>query len=143
MFLKPYTLTAYYYETDQMAIIHHSNYIRWMEEARLDLLDQIGLNYRSIEEANLLIPVLSVSCNYQTLVHYDDTIIIEIELEQFNGLRFTLSYKIYSKDRTILHATGSSSHCFLDKNFKPVRLKKDYPMIYQTLLELKNNVKQN
>ena len=94
MFLKPYTRTAYYYETDQMAIIHHSNYIRWMEEARLDLLDQIGLNYRSIEEANLLIPVLSVSCNYQTLVHYDDTIIIEIELEQFNGLRFTLSYKI-------------------------------------------------
>ena len=76
MFLKPYTRTAYYYETDQMAIIHHSNYIRWMEEARLDLLDQIGLNYRSIEEANLLIPVLSVSCNYQTLVHYDDTIII-------------------------------------------------------------------
>ena len=40
--MKPYTKTAKYYETDQMGIIHHSNYIRWMEEARVDMLSQIG-----------------------------------------------------------------------------------------------------
>lgn len=136
MKLQPYTRTAYYYETDQMGIIHHSNYIRWMEEARIDLLNQIGLNYRSLEDANLLIPVLSVSCDYKTLVRFDDTIIIDTKLEQFNGLRFTLSYRIYSPSRNILHAVGTSVHCFLDQQFKPVRLKKDYPHIYQTLSDL-------
>ncbi len=136
MDLKPYIRTAYYYETDQMSIIHHSNYIRWMEEARIDLLNQIGLNYRSLEQSNLLIPVLSVCCDYKTLVRFDDVIVIDTKLEQFNGLRFTLSYEIHSQDGKIVHATGSSSHCFLDKNFKPIRLKKDYPHIYQTLINL-------
>ena len=41
--IRPYEHHAKYYETDQMGIIHHSNYIKWMEEARMDLMDQIGL----------------------------------------------------------------------------------------------------
>ena len=47
--LKPYIHVAQYYETDQMKIIHHSNYIRWFEEARVDFLDQIGANYAKLE----------------------------------------------------------------------------------------------
>ena len=47
--IRPYEHHAKYYETDQMGIIHHSNYVKWMEEARLDLMDQIGLNYRQME----------------------------------------------------------------------------------------------
>lgn len=136
MNIVPYTRTAYYYETDQMSIIHHSNYIRWMEEARLDLLDQIGLNYKSLEESNLLIPVLSVSCDYKTLVRFQDTVVIYTKLEQFKGLRFSLSYEIRSKDEKTIHAIGTSSHCFLDKNFKPVHLKKNYPTIYKTLSDI-------
>ena len=45
-----YVHQAQYYETDQMGIIHHSNYIRWMEEARTDVLEQIGLPYDRSEE---------------------------------------------------------------------------------------------
>jgi len=48
--IRPYEHHAKYYETDQMGIIHHSNYVKWMEEARLDLMDQIGLNYRQMED---------------------------------------------------------------------------------------------
>ena len=47
--LKSYTHKVQYYETDAMAIVHHSNYIRWFEEARLDYLEQIGLPYDEIE----------------------------------------------------------------------------------------------
>ncbi len=47
---QPYERTTNYYETDQMAIIHHSNYIRYMEEARIDYLNQMGLPYKYIEE---------------------------------------------------------------------------------------------
>lgn len=49
-----YTHQAQYYETDQMGIIHHSNYIRWMEEARMDLMDQIGLSYKEMEAIEII-----------------------------------------------------------------------------------------
>ena len=51
-----------YYETDQMGCVHHSNYIRWMEEARVFLMEQMGCSYRAMEEAGILSPVLEVSC---------------------------------------------------------------------------------
>ena len=47
-----------YYETDQMGCVHHSNYIRWMEEARVFLMEQMGCSYRAMEEAGILSPVL-------------------------------------------------------------------------------------
>ena len=53
-----------YYETDQMGIIHHSNYIRLFEEARLDIMDKSGINYADIEEMGIIIPVMSVDCKY-------------------------------------------------------------------------------
>ena len=48
--IKPYDRSVYYYETDRMQIVHHSNYIRWIEEARLDWMKQIGWDYKSIED---------------------------------------------------------------------------------------------
>ena len=62
MELHPYQRRVNYYETDQMSIVHHSNYIRWFEEARLDLLDQAGLNYRKMEATGIIVPVVDVSC---------------------------------------------------------------------------------
>ena len=58
--IRPYEHHAKYYETDQMGIIHHSNYIKWMEEARMDLMEQIGLSYKQMEEMDLLDQVAAV-----------------------------------------------------------------------------------
>ena len=55
-----YIHQAQYYETDQMGIIHHSNYIRWMEEARIAYMDELGFPYKKVEEAGIISPVLSV-----------------------------------------------------------------------------------
>ena len=70
--IRPYEHHAKYYETDQMGIIHHSNYIKWMEEARMDLMEQIGLSYKQMEEMEIISPVLSVSCEYHSMVHFDE-----------------------------------------------------------------------
>ncbi len=48
--IKPYLHHAKYYETDQMGIVHHSNYIRWMEEARMDAMSQFGISYCDMEK---------------------------------------------------------------------------------------------
>ena len=60
-FMRPYEHKAQYYETDRMGIIHHSNYIRWFEEARVDFLEQIGMPFETVEARGLSSPVLSVS----------------------------------------------------------------------------------
>ena len=46
--IKPYEHKAHYYETDKMGIVHHSNHIRWMEEARMDLLEQLRLQLSAV-----------------------------------------------------------------------------------------------
>ena len=61
---------AQYYETDQMGIIHHSNYIRWFEEARVTLMEQLGLGYDVTEEKGILSPVLSIECDYKSMTHH-------------------------------------------------------------------------
>ena len=64
--IKPYQHQVQYYETDQMGIAHHSNYIRWFEEARSYILTEIGMGYEKMEEIGIISPVLSVSakCRY-------------------------------------------------------------------------------
>lgn len=86
-----------YYETDGMGIVHHSNYIRWFEEARVDLLEQLGFGYDRIEEAGYSGPVLEVSCQYKTMSKFGETVRIEASITQYNGVRMTLHYDVYDK----------------------------------------------
>ena len=126
-----YTHKVQYYETDAMQIVHHSNYIRWMEEARLEHLSRVGLAYDEMEAQGIIIPVLSASCEYKAATRYGETVKIFLEIEKFNGLKFSVVYRITSEDESVLHATGRTSHCFLNKNMKPVNIKKAAPYIYE------------
>ena len=76
-----------YYETDRMGITHHSNYVRIMEEARLELLDKIGCDYRKMEDEGVISPVMSVNCNYKRSTPYSDEIIVNVKIQKFTGVR--------------------------------------------------------
>lgn len=128
--MKPYIRKVHYYETDQMGIIHHSNYLRWFEEARIDYMEQIGLSYAHFESKGIIIPVLNISCNYKLPVRFDNNIHIYPVISFFNGIKMTIVYTITDPDNKIIYSTGETSHCFLSKDFKPIYLKKDYPEIY-------------
>lgn len=132
--IPPYLHQAKYYETDQMAIVHHSNYIRWFEEARLYYLEQIGLGYDQIEAAGIYSPVLGVNCQYKSSVRFNETVMIKTFLHFFDGIKMKLEYEILDVETKTLRATGTSEHCFVTKDFKPVSLKKSYKEMYQILL---------
>ncbi len=102
--IRPYEHHAKYYETDQMGIIHHSNYIKWMEEARMDLMEQIGLSYKQMEEMEIISPVLSVFCEYHSMVHFDDTVVIETKITKYNGIKMEVEYRMTDKE------TGGAAH---------------------------------
>ena len=132
---KPFIRKANYYETDKMGIIHHSNYIRGFEEARLDFLEQAGFSYEHMEEIGLQIPVLSASCNYKNAVRFSDTVCIKMRIEEFNGFKFTITYTVTDEKTGELRATGETSHFFVDSNMKPVRTKNAFPDVYKVFAE--------
>ncbi len=137
--VRPYEHHAKYYETDQMGIIHHSNYIKWMEEARLDLMEQMGLNYKQIEEMEIIIPVLSIEVDYRSMVHFDDTVVIETALTQYNGIKMEVEYRMYDKATGELRTTAKSTHCFLNRAGRPISLKRSYPELDTKFFEMKED----
>lgn len=135
-----YTHLVQYYETDQMKIVHHSNYIRWFEEARGWMLERAGFGYDKMEEIGVIIPVLEVGCQYKSMVRYQDEVCIIPKLVKFNGIKMTVQYEIKDAKTGELRATGMSVHCFLDREYKPMSLKRSHPELYkmfQGLLEEK------
>ena len=125
-----------YYETDRMGIVHHSNYIRFLEEARCDLLAKIGMPYSSFEENGVMIPVLGVNCTFKHHVTFGDTILIKAFAKKFNGVRLTLGYTITDKKTGDLVLTAETKHCFTDTNLRPIRLQKQIPEFYEKFLNL-------
>lgn len=123
-----YEHQAQYYETDQMGIIHHSNYIRWFESARIWYMQQIGVDYSEMEKAGIISPVLEVHCIYKSMVHFGDTVEILPKVMKYNGVKLELSYIIQDKGTQEIRTCGSSLHCFLDCEGRPLSLKKAAPV---------------
>ncbi|MGN8913845.1 acyl-CoA thioesterase [Anaerofustis butyriciformans] len=121
--MKDYEHKAEYYETDQMGIIHHSNYIRWYESARIYFMDNLGISYKKMEEKGIISPVLSVSSEYKNMVYFDDVVLVNVKIKKYNGIRLELEYTLTNKETGEIVNTGSSKHCFLMNN-KIINLKK-------------------
>lgn len=130
----PYRRKAYYYETDRMDIVHHSNYVRWLEEARVDLMEQMGCPFAETERRGIVSPVLSVETHYSFPIRFGDEFEVRAKLTKFNGCTFELDYVITNLTTGKLSCTAHSSHCFTDTQLKPVRLKKSQPDIYEKFI---------
>ena len=131
--MEKYIHQVKYYETDKMGITHHSNYIRWMEEARIDYLEKIGWGYDKLEKMGIISPVLSVDCKYKQSTTFPDEVVISVTMREFNGVRFTLAYEMRKLPEQTVVCTAVSEHAFLDGEFKPLRLKKEYPDFYEAM----------
>lgn len=125
-----------YYETDQMGVVHHSNYIRWFEEARVEFMRNAGISYKTMEDEGIQIPVVTVSCKYKSPAKFDDTVLVRVWIKKFNGIIVEISYEVADKESGEVRVTGESSHCFVnDKTFKPINLKREREDIYNKFLQ--------
>ena len=136
MTITPYKFKARYYETDKMGIVHHSNYIRWFEEARVHCITEAGMSFAEIEDRGILNPVLSCSAEYKLAFRFDDTVIVNSKITSFNGVKLEIAYIVTDESGTV-HATGTSAHCFTDMNMRPIRLQKKAPDVYRLYLDMK------
>ena len=133
--MSKYIHRVNYYETDKMGITHHSNYIRFMEEARMNFLAEIGYPMNLLEKEGIVSPVVSVSCEYKHTTTYSDEILIEVGIAGYTGVRLTLSYTMKDIDKNVIVATAASVHCFVNQEGKPVVFKKCFPELDRILKE--------
>ena len=131
--MEKYVHRVKYYETDKMGITHHSNYVRWMEEARIDFFRKIGLSYKSLESMEIFSPVVSVECDFKSPTTFEDEVEIEVKAEEFRGVKLILGYRMINRFGGEVVLTGRSVHCFADKEGKPIILKKTYPELNEKL----------
>ena len=128
---KEYFRKINYYETDRMGIVHHSNYIRIMEEARLDFLSQIGFGYDEMERNGVISPVTAVSGRYKKTTTYPDEISVTVTVSEVSRAVLKLSYEMQVAGTVVF--TGESEHCFLGADGRILNLKKSMPQFYEML----------
>ena len=133
--MKYYDRKINYYETDQMGIVHHSNYARFFEEARVAYLEQVGYPYERMESDGIISPVLEISCKFLHSVRFGDSIRIAVRPISVSKVKCAFSYKVTDLSTGEIRAKGRSEHGFINPEGKPVILPKEKPEFYETLLK--------
>lgn len=119
-----------YYETDKMGIVHHSNYIRFLEEARSRWLEALDISMAKLENMGYTIPTIEVDCKYKNHVTSGDVIIIKPHVTEFNGVRMTVTYDVTEEKTGKIVIDSWTKHCFTDRTLRPINLKKKNLEIY-------------
>ncbi len=125
-----YSRTAHYHETDKMGIIHHSNFIKWMVEARIAYMEHLGYGFVKVEELGVLSPVAGLSISYKTPVKFNDIIDITVSVTRYSGVVQEVSYTFTNQKTGDLCATATSKHCYT-KDGKIVNLKHEIPELHE------------
>ncbi|MCL2042107.1 MAG: acyl-CoA thioesterase [Bacteroidales bacterium] len=107
-------LRVQYYETDQMGVVHHSNYIRYFEVGRTELIRRLGMSYRELEDSGTVMPITNVEVRYFYPARYDEMIRIKIVVKEMPKVRMVFHYEIYNETGKLL-ADGSTTLAFLNK----------------------------
>lgn len=114
-------LEVRYYETDQMGIVHHSNYVRYFECGRMAMLEQVGLPMHKIEEMGIMMPIISVECRYKWPAKLGDKLRIVTSFDELPRVKFTVKSEIYNQDGQLL-CEGSVSMGFIStETRRPIR----------------------
>lgn len=123
-----------YYETDKQGVTHHSNYIRIMEETRVDVMEQLGFGYDRMEDAGVYSPVMSVTCDYKRPTTFSDVVEVELTVVELSRLKMRFGYSMTCGGKIVCQ--GTSLHCFLGTNGRPVVVEECFPEFFEALKKL-------
>lgn len=132
--IAEYIHKVQYYETDKMQITHHSNYARFMEEARTDFMEKIGYSYERMEREEIFSPVIGLHLDFKKPTTYGDIIKIKVDVLEISAVRIKFGYTMKVNEEIVCIAT--SEHCCLNKDGKVIAVKKQNPELYNLLESL-------
>lgn len=94
-----------YAETDQMGIVHHANYLLYLEQARIEWLEKKGIHYAKLEDEGLMLPVISINIDYKSPLRFGEQVKVVVECGEISGLRIPFLYKLFnSKEELVAKA---------------------------------------
>ncbi len=106
-----YRRRVQFYETDAQGVVHHSNYLRYFEEARGEYLRQMGMPYSEIRKEGYEVVLLEACCKFKKPLFYDELVEVELSLESLDRFTFSFTYNVYVEDE--LRAEGRTKHCMV------------------------------
>lgn len=133
MFESQTRFVVRYAETDQMGVVHHSNYPIWFEAGRTDFIRKMGLPYSKIEETGAKLPLLELKCKFKGFARYEDEIIVKTCISEYTATRLLFHYEVFRHGGESAITEGETMHCWTDGNLKPVNIKKFRPEIYDLI----------
>ena len=110
-----------YADTDALGIVYHTNYIRWFEIGRTELLRETGIVYKGMEAAGFNLPLTQVYCHYHLPARYDDIVLLETGIDYLKRASMKFVYRIWDENRCDLLAEGYTVHACTDRNGKILR----------------------
>jgi len=113
--------TVRYHEVDRMGIVHHGNYIKLLEDARIEYFKSLGVSYKELEDSGVFLPVRKLEIEYLRPIQYDERVLIETSIIKISPVRMIFSYEIYSEEREIIHAKAVVMLAFVDKSGKVIK----------------------
>ncbi|WP_379164396.1 acyl-CoA thioesterase [Paenibacillus sp. sgz5001063] len=144
-----------YQETDQMGVVYHANYLSWFESGRTEMFRGLGFAYRSLENKGVLLPVTAADLQFKSPARYDDLVAVYARLTTFSALRVVYEYEIRRLEEPEagrpdssapatgpvyfdelpgqLLVSGSTSHVWLNTDWKPVRLDRTLPELFYAI----------
>ncbi|MCL2097722.1 MAG: acyl-CoA thioesterase [Bacteroidales bacterium] len=115
-----------YYETDVMGYVHHSNYVRYFEIARTEMMRAAGFTYAELEASGVMMPIIEVHSRYYQPAKYDDLLTFRATVKELQGVRLTIEYEVLNEIGTLL-CSGSTTLAFIDAaTRRPCRAPEDF-----------------
>lgn len=125
-----------YHEADPMGVVNNAYYFLWMETARINSLDEAGMNYKAMEDGGFFGVTLSNHCEYHRAVRFGQTVEIEPVLAEVDERFMTINYTIRDADSKKECATATSKHCFVGLDGKMLSLAEAAPELFEHIKTL-------
>ena len=109
-----------YAETDQMGVVYYGNYAQYFEVGRVEMLRDLGITYRKMEDDGVMLPVVSLNVNYKKSALYDDLLTVETELIELPGVKIEFKHSIFNEEKELL-VSGSVTLVFIDMKTNKIR----------------------
>jgi acyl-CoA thioester hydrolase len=110
-----------YADTDAMGIVYHTNYIKWFEIGRTELLRSIGIVYAEVESQGYNMPLTEAYCHYLLPAKYDQIIILETEMEYLKRASMKFNYTLWDEGKEKVLVEGYTVHACTNNLGKIVR----------------------
>ncbi len=125
-----------YYESDQMGVIHHSNYIRWFEIGRVEFLREAGITLGELMDDGIVFPITDVSAKFLSRGRFDDVLVIETTPTALTKAKMAFDYRILKKEDETVLVTGHTQNVFTNRETgKIMRLPDKYYKKLAAMLE--------